>query len=156
MQLKYDVIIVGSGPLKEELNNLIKFHSLENKVILLGRIEDSELGSYYEACDLYCLPSIVKSEAFGIVQIEAMSFGKPIVATKINGSGVDWVNKDDVSGINVEPKDPEALAEAFRRIFNNKDDYERYSINAKKRFNSLFKRKKMNDRLIQLYKELLS
>jgi glycosyltransferase involved in cell wall biosynthesis len=153
---EYVILIGGSGPLKEELNNLIKSHSLENKVILLGRIEDNELGSYYEACDLYCLPSIVKSEAFGIVQIEAMSFGKPIVATKINGSGVDWVNKDDVSGINVEPKDPEALAEAFRRIFNNKDDYERYSINAKKRFNSLFKREKMNDRLIQLYKELLS
>ena len=85
-----------------------------------------------------------------------MSFGKPIVATKIDGSGVDWVNENEVSGINVESKDPESLAKAFIKIFNNKNNYEKYSINAKKRFNLLFKRNKMNDKIMQLYKKLLS
>lgn len=50
------------------------------------------------------MPSIEKSEAFGVVQLEAMLYSLPIVSTKIPGSGVDWVNADGVSGITVEPK----------------------------------------------------
>ena len=151
----YIILIGGAGPLKYKLNTIIIENGLENKVKLLGRIEDEELGNYYEASHIFCLPSIVKSEAFGIVQIEAMSFGIPIVATRVDGSGVDWVNEDKISGINVEIQNPEALASAFNDISNDKIKYEKYCINAKERFQNLFLRKEMVNNIIHLYKEVL-
>jgi glycosyltransferase involved in cell wall biosynthesis len=152
---EYVILIGGSGPLKESLQNQIINNGLESKVNLLGRLEDDSLGSYYEACDIYCLSSIVKSEAFGIVQIEAMSFSKPIVATKINGSGVDWVNKNHVSGINVNPKDSKELATSFNKLILNNDLYKQYSKGAKNRFDKLFNRGAMVDSIYNLYKEIL-
>lgn len=68
-------LIGGSGPLKEDFKNYIKENQLEDKVKLLGRIEDKELDNYYKACDIYLFPSIMQSEAFGIVQLEAMKYG---------------------------------------------------------------------------------
>ena len=152
---EYMILIGGNGPLKENLQNKIIKNGLENKVKLLGRVEDDVLGSYYEACDIYCLPSIVKSEAFGIVQIEAMSFSKPIVATKIDGSGVDWVNKNHVSGINVNPKDSKGLAIAFNKLMSNNDIYKKYSEGSKNRFTKLFDRDTMANSIFNLYKEIL-
>lgn len=151
---EYVILIGGSGPLKNELEEQIKSNNLESKIKLLGRIEDSELGSYYELCDIFCLPSIVKSEAFGVVQIEAMSFGRPIVATNIKGSGVDWVNLDKVSGLNVGIESSKELANAFQEIFSNKERYEEYCLSSKKRFNQLFYREKMVESIIKLYRSL--
>ena len=151
----YIILIGGNGPLKKELENTIKINNLEDKVKLLGRIEDNELGSYYKLCDLFCLPSIIKSEAFGVVQIEAMSFAKPIIATKIDGSGVDWVNKDKVSGINVDIKNSKALASAFEAILLNDDIYKKYSNNTLERFNQLFLRDKMVNEIMKLYKKTI-
>ena len=150
---EYIILIGGTGPLKEKLTTLISENNLEHKVKLLGRIEDENLGNYYKSCDIFCLPSIAKSEAFGIVQIEAMSFAKPIVATKIKGSGVDWVNKDGVSGINVQPKNSQALANAFTTIINNKEKYNAYCNNSLERFNTLFIREEMCNKIIKIYGE---
>ncbi len=147
----YVILIAGDGPLKSKLTKLIQKEGLGGKVYLLDRIKNSELGSYYSACDIFCLPSVAKSEAFGIVQIEAMSFGKPIVATKIEGSGVDWVNDSGVSGLNVKTKDPKELAQAITDIINNIKRYERYSKAAKERFCTLFTRDKMISDIIKLY-----
>jgi glycosyltransferase involved in cell wall biosynthesis len=151
----YIILIGGSGHLKEQLKNIINYNQLQGKVKLLGRVEDDELGSYYDACDIFCLPSIIKTEAFGIVQIEAMSFTKPIVTTKIDGSGVDWVNEHKVSGINVDIKNPEALAKAFRAVLGDENKYNKYCQNARTRFENLFLRKKMVNSIIDLYKEVL-
>jgi len=152
----YIILIGGSGELKYDLEVLIKINKLENKVILLGRIEEEELGNYYKACDIFCLSSIEKSEAFGIVQIEAMSFSKPIVATNIKGSGVDWVNEHNISGINVSPKNSKELANAFIHICKDKQIYEQFCINANERFNTLFLRQSMNSKILNLYKSLLN
>lgn len=148
------ILIGGMGPLKFQLEDQIKTNGLDKKVKLLGRIEDNDLGAYYALCNVFCLPSIVKSEAFGVVQIEAMSFGKPIVATKIEGSGVDWVNKDSISGINVEIEDSKALAYAFKEILSFSERYEKYASDSKKRFYELFYREKMVEGIIKLYYSL--
>lgn len=100
----YVLLIGGTGPLKAELDEKIKMLGLEGKVVLLGRVSDEDLPAYYGACELFCLSSVQKTEAFGIVQIEAMSCGKPIVATTIPQSGVAWVNAHGVSGLNVVPE----------------------------------------------------
>ena len=123
---------------------------------MLGRISDAELPSYYGACDLYCLPSIMKTEAFAIVQIEAMSCGKPIVATKIPESGVSWVNKDGVSGLNVPIENGEALANAIHGVLSNDVLYQKLSQGAKERFSHLFSKEKMVETCVGIYEKLLN
>ena len=149
------ILIGGSGPMKDELQASIDAGGLASKVKLLGRVPDDKVSAYYTACDIFCLSSIMKTEAFGIVQIEAMSLGRPVVATKIPGSGVSWVNEDGVSGINVEPRDPEALANAFREITSSQEAYRKYSDGALARFNSLFTSDVMITRQLNCYKKIL-
>lgn len=150
----YVILIGGSGPLKDSLQKQIEDNDLNDKVKLLGRIGDDDVSSYYGACDVFALSSIWKTEAFGIVQIEAMSCGKPVVATHIPESGVDWVNEDGVSGINVEPENPKQLAEAIRQITASSEIYNRYSTGAKKRFDTLFTLEGMIDKCKEVYDNL--
>ena len=151
----YVVLIGGGGPLREELEEQIVRSGLESKVRLLGFVEDKDLPALYHACDVFCLSSIHKTEAFGIVQIEAMACGKPLVATKIPGSGTAWVNKDGYSGINVPPSDPEAIADAIVHLLEDKDTYALYSENARARYEEMFTEEKMIDNCIDLYERLL-
>lgn len=110
----YMILIGGTGALREKLQEEINSMHLRGKVKLLGHVSDEELPSYYGACDVFCLSSVQKTEAFGIVQIEAMSCGKPVVATKIPHSGVSWVNAHEESGINVVPGDAYAWQRLLR------------------------------------------
>ena len=147
----YVVLIGGTGPLKADLENQIARLGLENKVKLLGRIDDSELPSYYDACRVFCLSSIQKTEAFAIVQIEAMSCGKPIVATKIKQSGVSWVNSHRDSGLNVSTQAPKELADAIKEITKDDDVYSAYSRRAKNRYTKLFTKETMVENCIKIY-----
>jgi rhamnosyl/mannosyltransferase len=149
------LLIGGSGDLHDDLQRLIHQNKLGEKVKLIGRIEDSVLGNYYQACDVFCLPSIVKTEAFGVVQIEAMSFGRPVVATKIEGSGVSWVNQHEVTGLNVIPKCPHSLAKAFQSILFSNDKYRSYSKNALERFQMHFKREQMASEILKVYSTVM-
>ena len=152
----YVILIGGSGTLYEELRSQIIINHLEKRVQLLGRVPDEDLFTYYGACDVYCLSSIMKTEAFAIVQIEAMSCGKPVVSCNIEGSGVPWVNKNDYSGLVVEPMNGKALADAIRRIVEDKALYYTYSTGASSRFIELFKRSQMIDRCLELYQKVLA
>lgn len=152
----YVILIGGSGPLRNELQKQIDDYGLSERVKLLGRISDEDLPAYYGACDVYCLSSIMKTEAFAIVQIEAMSCGKPVISCNIKGSGVPWVNKNDYSGLVVEPMDGKALADAIRRIVEDKALYYTYSAGASSRFVELFKRSQMIDRCLELYQKVLA
>lgn len=145
----YVLVIGGEGPLRSELESQIAALGLKDKVFLTGRIADEELPAWFNACDVFCLSSIWKTEAFAIVQIEAMSCAKPVVATKIKGSGVSWVNADGESGINVEPEDPEGLAEAIMRVCG--EGYKGYCTRARMRYETKFTRKGMIDNCLKLY-----
>ena len=93
----------------------------------------------------------MKTEAFGIVQIEAMSTGTPVVATKIPESGVSWVNESGVSGLNVDPCDSKALADAILKICENEEQYQAFSTGARHRFEDLFQYDKMIKKIISVY-----
>lgn len=147
----YVILIGGSGALRDELATQIERLGLQQKVILLGRISDEELPGYYEACKVFCLSSIQKTEAFGIVQIEAMSCGKPVVATTIPESGVAWVNAQGISGINVEPENAKALADAVMEITKEESVYEKYAMNARKRYEEWFTKEGMIEKCLNLY-----
>lgn len=127
---------------------------VQDKVKLLGRISDEDLPAYYGACKVFCLSSIQKTEAFGIVQIEAMSCSKPLIATRIPQSGVSWVNAHGESGLNVAPENARELAEAIQTLTHDENTYRKYTENAGKRFQNLFTQKKMIDQCLKIYESL--
>ena len=131
-----EIRIGGEGPLRGELESQIK--SLGVRVKLLGRLTDDEVREEMNACDVFVLPSIMKTEAFGIVQLEAMSCRKPVVATEIPGSGTAWVNAHGESGLNVPPRDAEALADAIIRLTADREELKAYGIRARARYETLF------------------
>ncbi len=151
----YVVAIGGTGILHDSLQQQIDMQQIGHKVRLLGEIPQEDLAAWYTACDVFCLPSVMKTEAFGIVQIEAMSLGTPVVATRIDGSGTAWVNEHGVSGLNVEPRDPRALAEAIVEITKDAETAARYGAGASARFNALFHIDRMLDGMQSLYDSII-
>ncbi len=149
------LLIGGSGSLKESLQKKIEYLNLTRKVFLLGKVKDEDLGSYYQSCDVFCLPSIHRTEAFGLVQVEAMYFGKPIVSTDIKGSGVSWVNQNNVTGLIVPPKDSKSLAKAIDKIIKNPELKEKFGENTKKRFDQEFNISSVEKKIINVYREVL-
>lgn len=151
----YKIVIGGTGELLQEYILKVKNHGLTDQVELIGKIEQSKLWDCYRACDVFCLPSVQRSEAFGVVLPEAMAFSKPILATNIIGSGTSWVNKHNFSGINVDPGNPSQLAEAIKLILSSEELIKKYSIGARSRFEDEFTRDKMVDKIIKVYSEII-
>lgn len=150
----YVVLIGGAGAMGQYLEDTIDRHGVRGRVHLLGRISDADLPAYYGACSLFCLSSVQKTEAFGIVQVEAMSCGKPVVTTTIPGSGVPWVNAHGVSGLNVPPRDAQALGRAILDVTADADTYRRFATQARQRYEEMFTKTRMIDRLLELYARL--
>lgn len=142
-----DVVILvgGGGELLEPLRQQVRNTGLSHKVHLLGRVSDEDLTGYFEAAQLFCLPSLVRSEAFGLVMVEAMGYGKPVVATDIEGSGVPWVNLDGESGLNAKPGDAASLADCILRLLDDPALTSRLGAGGRRRFESLFTLDKMID-----------
>lgn len=151
----YHILIGGEGPMHRQLEDRIREYGVQDKVTLMGFIDDSDFAAYYTACDVFALSSIYKTEAFAIVQIEAMSCGKPVVATQIQGSGVSWVNSDGDSGRNVCPRDAKAMAAAIESIVGDDDVYGGYCARAYQRYRELFTYDVMIEKCKRLYEELL-
>ena len=149
---QYHLIIGGMGPLQKELEGIVDEEGLVGRVSFEGYLPDETLPDYYGAADIFVLASIMKTEAFGIVQIEAMSCGKPVVATIISGSGVSWVNEDGVSGRNVTLGDPKAMAAAIENVHER---YNVFSDGARKRFDALFTESKMINSINKVYETLV-
>ncbi len=126
----FEILIGGKGPLTESLKEEAVN---DNKIEFCGRISDEDLPAYYLACDIFCFPSITKNEAFGIALAEGMYYGKPAVTFTIPGSGVNYVNLENVTGIECPNGDVEAYAKAIKKLANDKKIAEEYGKNAKKR-----------------------
>lgn len=112
------LILAGSGPLESELKVTVEKTGLSSKVEFVGQPDDLELPAYYHACDIFVLPSIVGSEAFGIVQVEAQMCGKPVISTDLP-TGVPYVNRDGETGLIVPPRDSASLARAINRLLGD-------------------------------------
>ncbi|MCD7809662.1 MAG: glycosyltransferase [Erysipelotrichaceae bacterium] len=126
----YQICIGSNGPLTDELK---KQAQGDSKVEFLGRLSDEDLIAYYKACDIFTFPSITKNEAFGIALAEGMYFEKPAVTFTIDGSGVNYVNLDKVTGFECSNGDSKAFAEAIETLSNDKELSNQYGKAAKER-----------------------
>lgn len=124
------ICIVGTGPLDDILRQKIEQLGLGNTVFLAGSIEDGQLAALYSHAHAVVMPSVTRAEMYGMTQVEAMSFGTPIISTSLSMSGVSWVNKDQISGLIVPPGDALALSAAINRLFSDRGLHERLSVGA--------------------------
>lgn len=156
-QLEDDTVVLlgGVGEMEQELKEDVKQNGLVGKVEFLGRIPQDLIYSYYKASDIFCLPSITKAEAFGVVLLEALALGIPIIACDIPGSGVPWVNQDGVTGFNVPVKDASALAEKINLLLRDKDLRKQMSAACVERFNRYYSVDKMVKSTYQVYRQLV-
>jgi glycosyltransferase involved in cell wall biosynthesis len=147
--------LIGLGPLEYKLRSLVADLNINDSVIFLGELNDEDKFAHIKSSKILILPSIYKTEAYGIVQIEAMAFGVPVISTKIQGSGVDWVNMDNISGLTVLPKDSAEIAKSIDKILIENELYDKLSMGATSRFNSMFTKQIMINELILKYKEFI-
>src|SRR5690242_11962994 len=117
-QIDGTLILIGDGPLRQGLERAAREMGIGERVVFAGEIHNSRLAPYYHAADVFVLPSIARTEAFGIVQLEAMACGKPIVNTRLD-SGVPFVSIDGLSGITVPPRDHVALGRAITVLLDD-------------------------------------
>jgi glycosyltransferase involved in cell wall biosynthesis len=149
------LLVVGDGPLGPQLENLAKDKGIGDKVVFLGKVPDEELTSYFNACDLFVLPSIANTEAFGIVQLEAMACGKPVISTDLP-TGVPFVNLHQKTGLIVPPADVAALSRAVDTLLDNTALSAEYGEAGRRRVREEFTTDVMLSRVLSLYQELMS
>ena len=146
------LLLVGSGPLDAFLKQAARDFEVSHKVKFLGRVED--LQTYYRASSVFVLPSISRAEAFGLVQLEAMAAGIPVINTDLN-SGVPEVSLDGITGITVPPEDASSLARAINSLLGDAPLRQRMGEAGRVRARREFAPGLMIERTIQLYEEVL-
>ena len=135
-----ELFIAGTGVLENELKEYVRSHKMEKKVHFLGFLPDEQLRQAYADCDIFVLPSVVKSEAFGIVQLEAMVYGKPVINTSLP-SGVPYVSLHCKTGLTVKPENEDELAAALQILAEDEKLREKYGKAAAERVMSEFNEK---------------
>lgn len=127
-----DLVIVGTGPFEPQVRAIAAEAGIAERVTLVPPVDDAELVAWYHAADVFCLPSVARSEAFGLVQMEAHASGTPVVSTTLT-TGVPFVNQDGVTGLTVPPGDDRALAVALQRLVADPDARARMGAAARER-----------------------
>lgn len=147
--------IAGGGPLLDELKGLAVQLGIDNKVEFLGEIDLEQLSDEYQKCDFFVLPSISRAEAFGLVQAEAMFYGKPIVNTELP-TGVPEVSPAGETGLTVPVGNVSALAKAMQILIDDDLLREKYSYRAAAYARENYSLDLMLERVLALYKEILN
>ena len=148
------LMIVGDGPEGPALRQAALDLGLAERVVFAGTVSDSDLPAYYRAADVFCLPASERSEAFGLVQVEALASGLPVVSTEL-GTGTSYVNQNDVSGLVVPARDSAALATALERVISDAALRQRLAAGALHRAQEFTADRMMAD-IDAVYAEVLS
>ncbi len=151
-----ELFLVGTGTPEEmaHLTEKISASGITKRVHFLGNLSTPDLRAAFSDCDIFVLPSIANSEAFGIVQLEAMVYGKPVINTNLP-TGVPYVSVDGESGITVPPEDIEALAAAMQRLTDDPALREKYGAAAARRVAEHFQEKDMISETFALMETLV-
>jgi len=113
----FRVLIIGEGDMRSSYKSIVYSLGLQNKIIFAGFVPDNLLPKYYSVADMLVLPSIDKSEAFGIVSLEAMASGVAVIASDL--AGVRSVVRKGETGLLVKPGKVDHLAEMISYLLKN-------------------------------------
>jgi glycosyltransferase involved in cell wall biosynthesis len=148
------LLVVGIGPMLAEWQAHARSRGVADRVAWLGEVPDADLPTLYHLSDVFVLPASHPSEAFGLVQVEAMASGIPTVCTEV-GTGTSWVNVNGETGLVVPPRDPSALAAAINQLLSDDQLRERLGRAAQARAYREFTVERMIDRVCDIYQRLL-
>ena len=132
-----ELVVIGRGPLEPQLRQLASREGVADRVHFLGGLSRTELKLQFHACDLFVLPSVARSEAFGLVLLEAMAAGKPLITTEL-GTGTSWVNDHSRTGLVVPPGNVDALGQAIKSLLEDPTRRSCMSQAARKRVREVF------------------
>ncbi|MFH1402724.1 MAG: glycosyltransferase family 4 protein [Candidatus Altiarchaeota archaeon] len=145
------LVIVGDGPYKKDLEELASKKELRERIIFKGRVPNTELIEYYNSCDVFAIPT-VRVEGLPLIELEAMSCGKPVVASNIGG--IPTVIEDRVNGMLANPGDAKDLAGKILEVLCDKKLSEKLGKNARKTILEKYSRERMAENTIRVYEDV--
>jgi rhamnosyl/mannosyltransferase len=151
----YPVVIVGAGPIEQELKQHAARLNLGDNVIFAGAVDEEDKVALLKLCFALAFPSHLRSEAFGISLLEGAMYGKPMISSEI-GTGTTYINIDQDTGLVVPPSDVGAFDKAMRALWENPQLAAEMGRRAEQRYWGLFTAEKMAEDYAALYRSLLS
>ena len=149
------VAIVGTGDQEHDLKALTASLKLAKQVTFLGALDDQQLAGWMTWSDCLCLPSIERTEAFGMVLLEAQSLAKATVVSDVPGSGMGWVVDHQKTGLKVPPANSEALAAALSQLHNDRATMQAMGKNGLHKFQKEFDINQAIKKLIPVYQHAI-
>jgi rhamnosyl/mannosyltransferase len=149
------LLVIGTGPLATELQSRARELGVAERVVFHGHATTDELAGAYRAATALWFPSTARSEAFGVVQVEAMASGCPVINTAIAGSGVSWVCRHEQEGLTVPMNDAAALAAAANRLLNEPGLRDGLATSGRERAAGEFDARAMAARSLELYRDVV-
>lgn len=145
------VVAAGDGPERKACEEMARREKAN--MVFPGELSHAALVAHLHACSVFAFPSVARSEAFGMSILEAHACGKPVVATTL-GTGVEFANLHGVTGLNVPPADPGALAEAINALLQDADRATRLGEQARQRVEREFQAEMIARREFEIYQEV--
>ncbi|MDH3360564.1 MAG: glycosyltransferase, partial [Desulfobulbaceae bacterium] len=149
------VVIVGEGEQRAGLERLVEQLGVQDQVTLVGFQPADNLHALIATCDCLCLPSIERTEAFGLVLLEAMRYGKPVVASDVGGSGIGWVVQDGKTGLLVSPGEVSPLAAALRKLAEDQSLRQQLGDGGRERFSKMYHIDPVAVQIKSLYEQII-
>ncbi len=150
------IVVGGAGELLGRHRAEVMRRRLAHKIVFVGRIADAELAAHFAAARLFCLPSTQRAEAYGVVLVEAMALGKPVITTDIPGSAVSWLNQSGVTGYSVPVGDARAITSAVQKIIGDNDTAARQGAAARARYEACLNAEVMVEATMSLHRRLMA
>ncbi len=145
------LVIVGNGPLEAELKDQAERWGVAKRIVWKSHASPNELIDLYHAATALWFPSVARSEGFGLVQVEAMAAGCPVINTAIPASGVSWVSQHEVSGLTASVEDVGTFAAAANRMAGENGLRAKLSQGARERAEKEFDARVMAKRSLEIY-----
>jgi glycosyltransferase involved in cell wall biosynthesis len=149
----WQLLVIGDGDLKEAFTIQARMSGLSNKIKFIGSISEAEKPRAFRAADIFIFPSTDRSEAFGLVALEAAASGVPCIASDL--PGVRSVVKNDQTGLLVKPEDTNGLREAIKKLLNDVETRKKMGVAARQTAEKEFAWEPLMDRLEEVYGALV-
>jgi glycosyltransferase involved in cell wall biosynthesis len=151
-----ELVIIGEGEERRHLEGVYREYGSPPWIRLVGHVDDDLCHRYMASCDVFCLPSRERTESFGLVLLEAMRYGKPLVAGSIPGSGVNWVVRHDDNGLLVPPEETDAWCDTLRSLAVDSALRQRLGAAGRRRFQNEMSMDRVQSAVDNLYTSLLA